>query len=108
MLHEWLTRPHVSEWWGDAESEDELLEEYVAPTDPESSVKAYFAMMDGTPVGYIQSYVAMGSGGGWWTDETDPGVRGIDQFLANADQLGQGLGTAMIRPSSASCSRIPR
>ena len=28
---------------------------------------------------------------GWWEEETDPGVRGIDQSLANASQLGKGL-----------------
>lgn len=38
----------------------------------------------------------MGSGDGWWEQETDPGARGIDQFLANSEQLGQGLGRAMI------------
>ena len=27
---------------------------------------------------------------GWWEEETDPGVRGIDQSLANASQLGKG------------------
>ena len=31
-----------------------------------------------------------------WPDEDDPGVRGIDQFLADADRLGQGLGTQMV------------
>lgn len=31
------------------------------------------------------------------TDEHDPGVRGIDQYLANAGQLGQGLGSSMVR-----------
>jgi RimJ/RimL family protein N-acetyltransferase len=39
----------------------------------------------------------MGSGAVWWEDETDPGARGIDQFLANSSRLGQGLGTAMVR-----------
>ncbi len=34
--------------------------------------------------------------GGWWEDETDPGVRGIDQFLADGARLGQGLGTRMV------------
>ena len=27
----------------------------------------------------------------WWEEETDPGVRGIDQSLANASQLGKGV-----------------
>jgi len=26
MLHQWLLRPHVAEWWGPAESIDELRE----------------------------------------------------------------------------------
>jgi ribosomal protein S18 acetylase RimI-like enzyme len=59
--------------------------------------RPHVALLDGTPLGYIQSYVAMGSGDGWWEDERDPGVRGIDQFLADASQLGQGLGTRMVR-----------
>ena len=48
-------------------------------------------------IGYAQSYVALGSGDGWWEEETDPGVRGIDQSLANASQLGKGLGTKLVR-----------
>ncbi len=55
-------------------------------------------MQNNTPIGFIQSYVAVDSHhDGWWLNEPDPGVRGIDQFLANAEQLGQGLGTRMIR-----------
>jgi RimJ/RimL family protein N-acetyltransferase len=57
----------------------------------------YIAMEDGRDIGFIQSYVAMDSGDGWWSDERDPGVRGIDQFLADESDLDRGLGTAMIR-----------
>lgn len=60
-------------------------------------MKPHFAFTGGRPIGYIQSYTAMGSGDGWWTDEQDPGVRGIDQFLANAGDLGRGLGSLMVR-----------
>ena len=52
-------------------------------------------MLNGEPIGYAQSYVALGSGDG--EEETDPGVRGIDQSLANASQLGKGLGTKLVR-----------
>lgn len=65
--------------------------------DEASTTRPYVVLADGEPIGYIQSYVAMGSGDGWWEDEQDPGVRGIDQFLSRADQLGQGLGTRMVR-----------
>ena len=97
LLHDWLSRPHVVEWWEPARSLAEIEEEYVPVIAGETDVRAYVALAGGEPIGYIQSYVAMDSGDGWWLDERDPGVRGIDQFLANADQLGRGLGTAMVR-----------
>ncbi len=59
--------------------------------------RPYIAERDGRAIGFIQSYIAKDSGDGWWPDETDPGVRGIDQFLADAQQLNQGVGTAMVR-----------
>lgn len=96
-LHDWLTRPHVAEWWRPTPTLTELEEKYAEHFAGVSGVKPCFALGDGTPIGYIQSYTAMGSGDGWWTDEQDPGVRGIDQFLANAEDLGRGLGSQMVR-----------
>jgi RimJ/RimL family protein N-acetyltransferase len=97
MLHQWLGRPHVAEWWGQPTSYEATEQEFAEILDPASTTKAYIVLGDGAPIGYIQSYVAMGSGDGWWPDEQDPGVRGSDQFLANPKQLGQGVGTAMVR-----------
>ena len=45
---------------------------------------------------FIQCYDVMRADPEWWRDETDPGARGIDQFLANAEQLNHGLGSRMI------------
>jgi RimJ/RimL family protein N-acetyltransferase len=98
LLHEWLTRPHVAEWWGEQGSLAEL---------EEASTRVYIALEDDREIGFIQSYVAMDSGDGWWADERDPGVRGIDQFLADASDLGRGLGTAMIRAFVAMLFRDP-
>jgi RimJ/RimL family protein N-acetyltransferase len=97
MLHEWLGRPHVAEWWDGVPSLDEVEADFGPMMDDRSTTRAYIALGDGRPIGYIQSYVALGSGEGWWPDEVDPGVRGIDQFLADADHLGRGLGTRMVR-----------
>jgi aminoglycoside 6'-N-acetyltransferase Ib len=97
LLHEWLARSHVAEWWGPPPSLPEVEEEYAPAGADATSDRRYIALGDGAPIGFIQSYVALGSGGGWWPDERDPGVRGIDQFLANPEQLGRGLGTAMVR-----------
>jgi RimJ/RimL family protein N-acetyltransferase len=97
LLHEWLSRPHVAEWWSPTPSFEEVEQEFGPLMDESSTTRPYIVLFDGTPSGYIQSYVAMGSGDGWWEDERDPGVRGIDQFLAHPEQLGQGFGTAMVR-----------
>ena len=64
-------------------------------------------MLEGEAIGFIQAYVAMDSGDGWWEEERDPGTRGIDQFLANAQQLGRGLGTAMVRAFVAQLFQDP-
>ncbi|MGJ7603837.1 GNAT family N-acetyltransferase [Variovorax sp. LT1R20] len=97
LLREWLGRPHVAEWWGAAPSQVEVDADYAPMLSPASTERAYIALLDGAPIGYIQSYVVMGSGNGWWEDERDPGARGIDQFLAHPDQLNRGLGSAMVR-----------
>jgi aminoglycoside 6'-N-acetyltransferase Ib len=97
LLHEWLARPHVAEWWGRPQSLAEVEQEFGPLMGDQSTTRPYIALRDGRPIGYIQSYVALGSGDRWWPDEHDPGVRGIDQFLAHFGQLGRGLGTAMVR-----------
>ncbi len=96
MLHDWLRRPHVAEWWKPTPSLEEVIEEF-APKTPAGPLKGYIAFDDDRAIGFIQSYVVKDCGDGWWEDETDPGARGIDQFLAHDEDLGRGLGTAMIR-----------
>jgi len=99
MFHAWLGRPHVAEWWGN-EDANRPLEEIRALYSPRSlaleNVTPYIVTLDGKPIGYAQSYIAMGSGDGWWENVTDPGVRGIDQFLSEEAMLGQGIGTRMV------------
>ena len=96
LLYEWLRRPHVSRWWGRPESPLEVEEAYLPLIEPASTTRCYVALLDQRPIGFIQSYVVAGAGEGWWEDETDPGARGIDQFLAEAQDLGRGLGRRMI------------
>jgi RimJ/RimL family protein N-acetyltransferase len=94
MLQAWLQRPHVAEWW--SEPIEEVRDEYLPTIDGRSSTRAFIASLGDEAIGFIQVYVVLGSGDGWWEDEQDPGARGIDQFLADGTRLNQGLGTAMI------------
>ena len=99
MLHDWIHRPHVAQWWGGGEAGGNLedtTKKYLPRLQEASSIKAYIALLSGDPIGFVQSYVALGCGDGWWEDETDPGVRGIDQFLCDGGKLGQGMGSRMV------------
>ena len=97
MLHAWLLRPHVAAWWGPAESIEALHEDHIAHADEPRATRAFIAHHQGRPVAFVQVYAVMGSGDGWWPDETDPGARGTDQFLADEADLGRGFGRAMLQ-----------
>jgi len=96
MLHGWLQRPHVAEWWHEPTTLAELEDDYFSADALASSTRPCIALLGAEPIGFIQSYVALGSGAGWWENETDPGTRGIDQFLADEARLGRGIGSAMV------------
>ncbi len=53
-------------------------------------------MLNGEPIGYAQSYAAL-EAGRTVEERNRSRVRGIDQLLANASQLGKGLGTKLVR-----------
>jgi len=107
LIHQWILRPRVTEWWHSPSSIADFEEHYLPSINGTSTTKAFVAQRDQEPIGFIQSYVVMGSGGGWWENEQDPGARGVDQFLADPDQLNQGLGTAMVREFLAKIFREP-
>ena len=68
MLYEWLNRSHIVEWWGGEEARPTLAdvqEQYLPSVLAQESVTPYIAMLNGEPIGYAQSYVALGSGDGW-------------------------------------------
>lgn len=110
MLYDWLNRPHIVEWWGGKSrrpSLDDVYSKYMPRLLGEVNVTPYIAMIGRVPIGYAQSYIALGCGGGWWEDETDPGVRGIDQSIADPEFLGQGIGTKLVRTLVETLFRDP-
>lgn len=100
LLHDWLGRPHVAEWWGSPPDIDDVRDEYLA-------AKAYLAWSGDQAIGFVQSYVAADAGDGWWPDEQDRGVVGIDVFLADATQLDKSYGSAMVMAFVAFLFRDP-
>lgn len=106
LLHSWLVRPHVTEWWEEAPTFEEVCADYLPRLAPQSvgaldapaGVVQYLACEDGVPFGYAQAYRVMAhQADGWWPDETDPFALGVDQLIGLEERLGQGLGTRMLR-----------
>ena len=97
LIQHWLQQAHVKTWWETSDSYANIEQEFLPLTDSSNSTRGYLAWLNTEPIGFIQSYVVKDSGDGWWEAETDPGARGIDQFLGNAEQLNQGLGTTMVQ-----------
>lgn len=95
-LCEWLRRPHLQRWWRQGSVDlAEIRDEYLPPIAGADDAHPFLALIAEEPVGYIQWYDAC-LGPDWWPADPPPGVRGIDQFLAAEDRLGQGWGRAMI------------
>ena len=57
MLHAWLQRPHVAQWWCDGEplTLQSLRENYLPRVLAAEAVTPYIAALDGRPIGYAQS-----------------------------------------------------
>lgn len=88
QLAEWQRQPHVAEWWDDAEptTVKDLADERVA---------RWIVSHQGKAFAYMQDYTVHG-----WADhhfyDLPLGARGIDQFIGEADMIGQGHGPAFI------------
>jgi aminoglycoside 6'-N-acetyltransferase len=90
LLRAWLARPHVAEWWHDA---DEFA--FVSGDLGHHDMAQFIVMMDDRPLGYLQCY-RMSEWDAGFGPQPD-GTRGIDQFIAEPDLVGRGHGSAFIR-----------
>ncbi len=78
MLRAWLGRPHLKRWW---DMHDATLNQVAASfTRNPATTWRFVASEAGVDIGYFQ----------YWRE---PEGAGVDQFLADPDRLGQGLGT---------------
>lgn len=91
LMATWLAEPHVARWWGDA---DEALAE-VAQAIAEPSTHPFVILMDGEPVGYIQSYDIHAEADHPYRDQP-PGTVGIDLSIGRPDLIGKGHGPRII------------
>ncbi|NJL98796.1 MAG: GNAT family N-acetyltransferase [Synechococcaceae cyanobacterium SM2_3_2] len=87
LLLSWLSNNHVKQWWNDG---DDTLEKVALHYGAEEPDVARFILVESTgvgesPLGYFQYYIVSKE------------IFGIDQFIGEADQINQGIGTVAIK-----------
>lgn len=86
LIHSWITRPHVREFWTDAGLEDfETFKKKYEGKISSEKVNPYLVLLQGKPIGYIQSYLI--------NDKTF----GIDQFIGVEEFVNKGLGSMFVK-----------
>ncbi len=91
-VRQWLAAPHVSQWWGDPDTQFTLVSEDL--DDP--SMDQFIVAMDDRPFAYLQCYDPSA-----WPNHgfgaLPNGTRGIDQFIGEPEMIDRGYGAAFIR-----------
>jgi RimJ/RimL family protein N-acetyltransferase len=86
LVHSWLKRPHVSEFWDEKNTPDlETFKKKFEGTLATEKIDPYLVILQGKPIGYIQSF-AMG-------DKTF----GIEQFIGVEEFVNKGLGSMFVK-----------
>lgn len=99
LLAEWLTAPHVREWWGDPDEELARIRHMVEGRD---TTRPFIFSIGGVPTGYIQYwFVGHHQNDTWikdhpWLAELPAETIGVDLSIANAGDLSKGIGSAVL------------
>jgi RimJ/RimL family protein N-acetyltransferase len=89
-LHRWLNQSHVACWWGGAIEASAVEAKYRPRIARPTAVAPYLGLLGDRALGYLQvNREDLPAGYG-------PETAGLDAFLGDAENLGKGLGAAMI------------
>lgn len=97
LVNGWIARPHVAQWWVDADGPSEPIKPEDFPEDlNEPDFRMWIVSHEGRPFAYMQDYDPHLYPGHHFADRPAP-ARGIDQIIGEADMLNKGHGSAFIR-----------
>ncbi len=105
LLFAWRQKPHVALWWNIAPYEAQSLEEVEEELREDLELnehESFLILLEGRPIGYMQTYNAGDASGDWWPDE-DESTAGLDLLIGEEDLTGRGLGPVIVR---AICDRL--
>jgi aminoglycoside 6'-N-acetyltransferase len=89
LLRDWLTREHVRRWWRDP---IESLAEYEQAIDGLDPTDHYLILLDGRPVGMIETYLVSDHPEWEAIVQVGEGVAGVDLLIGEEELIGRGLG----------------
>jgi len=94
LLREWLEREHVRRWWRD--SLDDSIAEYAKAIDGLDPSDHYLIVLDGRPVGMVETYLVSDFPDWDAIVEAGDGVAGVDLFIGEEALTGHGLGPRVL------------
>jgi aminoglycoside 6'-N-acetyltransferase len=94
LVRGWLLRPHVREWWRD--SIDESMAEYEQAIDGLDPSEHYLIVVDGRPVGMIETYLVSDHPDWEAIVRVGEGVAGVDLLIGEEELTGRGLGPKVL------------
>ena len=97
LVHEWHQRPHVVRWWTVRKTFEETEAHYLPTIEGTDPTQHYLALLDGEPLGMVQTYLVSDYPDYAALIEEGEGTAGLDLFIGDEAQTGRGLGTEMIR-----------
>ena len=103
LLQHWDEQPQVKEAIG--EDDDDWRWEEELQRSPEWR-EFLMAELAGRPIGFIQIIDPLLEDSHYW-GEVEPNLRALDIWIGEADALGQGYGTQMMRLAFARCFADP-
>lgn len=94
-VHRWVNAPHVSAWWDERRSPDQVAAHYGPALRGEEPVRHWVFEVNGRSVGFAQDYRI--------ADHPDfallsgrPDAVGFDYLVGEAAYIGRGLGTSLL------------
>lgn len=94
LVRDWLEREHVRRWWRD--SLDQSIAEYEQAIDGLDPTDHYVIVVDGRPVGMIETYLV--SDHPDWEEivQVGEGAAGVDLLIGEEELTGRGLGPQVL------------
>jgi aminoglycoside 6'-N-acetyltransferase len=92
LFHAWLQREHVKRWWRDRETLEAVVEHYLPSIEGREPTDHYLIVVDGTPVGVIQTYLVADHPDWAAVIGLRDGVAGVDLLIGEEELTGRGLG----------------